>query len=376
MMPDWQAYSETWMQRMMQELGNELGAVVAWNTNGATSWRNKIRAVSLSSNSRIVHYHEKLRHKLLRNRKGFAERTLYKELKRRGINRVLCNYGEFAVKFMSVWTETDVPLYVHFHGYDATFDLRLADQPDKKYFPDSYLNNLLLLSNRAKFIANSEFTKSLLSNAGIPSHKIFVKHLGVPVSPVCRKLHLPKRIKILHLGRLVDFKSPDRTIKAFEIACDIGLDGELIIAGAGPMRVTCELLRLRSHYKDSIHIIGAVSSNHARELLANSDIFTQHNIKGEITRQTECFGVSIIEAMAEGLPVVGTRCGGVVETVVDGKTGILVDPGDIEGQANALYQLATNPALRQELGLAGHRRVLDNFTMQHEAQKLREIMAL
>lgn len=376
MMPIWQAPSETWMQRMLEELGNDLATVVVSSTDGATRWRDRVRAVSLSPSSRLVRYYYRVIQDLTHNSILFDQKILLKEIKRSGITHILCHYGDFAVRFMDILEKVNVPLYIHFHGCDATFDLRCDDQPTKRYYPDNYLNDILKLAESATIIANSEYTKSLLIDAGISVDRIFVKYLGVPVPQACKIHKKNKEIKVLHLGRLVDFKSPDRTIQAFEIARSRGLNGKLIIAGDGPLRVTCELLKMRSPYKDSIHILGAVTADHAQELFSDADIYTQHNIKGEITQQSECFGVSVIEAMAVGLPIVGTRSGGINETVVDGETGILVSPGDVKGQADALYRLAHDTPLRQKFGLAGHKRVSDKFSMEQEAKMLRMIMQL
>jgi glycosyltransferase involved in cell wall biosynthesis len=375
MMPKWSVPSETWMQRMMEELETDLGAVVSNDTKGEMRWRNHTRAVSLVPYARCHRLYKKLIRRIIPDVSSYSQ-ILIKEIRRPGITKVLCHYGAFAVKFMDVWERTDIPLYIHFHGYDATFDLRSYEQPDKKHFPDDYLSNILKLAGRAVIIANSEFTKTLLIEAGISPDRIRIKYLGVPVPAECKVHENRKEIHVLHLGRLVDFKSPDRTIEAFEIACSRGLHGKLVIAGDGPLRTTCELRKIRSPYKDSIQILGAVSADYAKELLSRADIYTQHNIKGEISRQSECFGVSIIEAMAAGLPVVGTRSGGVNETVVDGETGILLTPGDVEGQADAICRLANDPALRQRLGSAGHKRVSDNFSMEQETKTLRMIMQL
>ncbi|MCH8923254.1 MAG: glycosyltransferase, partial [Planctomycetes bacterium] len=65
-------------------------------------------------------------------------------------------------------------------------------------------------------------------------------------------------------------------------------------------------------------------------LRAEADIFTAHNCTGPITRQEEAFGVSIVEAMAAGLPVVSGRSGSLPEIVEDRVDGILVEPGDRE----------------------------------------------
>lgn len=374
MMPNWTAPSEFWLQRMLEELEDELGLVVSWNTGGETTWRNKVRAISLTQYPSGIDS--------ILTRFGYKsnyykpQQILLRELQNKELTHVLCHYGALAVEFMDVWRNTDIPLYIHFHGFDATFDLGLYDQHDKYFYTDEYKNNILELSERAIFIANSEFTKSLLKKAGVSPFRIRTKYLGVPL-PKTKKTHANREeINILHLGRLVDFKSPDRTIKAFEIACSKGFIGQLILAGDGVMRLTCELLRERSDYKDSIHLTGAVSSDQARQLYEDADIYTQHNMKGEISHQEECFGVSIVEAMSYGLPIVGTRSGGVMETVIDGENGILCTPGDIDAQADAFLRLANNPQLRQSLGDKGRNRVIDQFSIKRERDRLRSIMQI
>ena len=77
----------------------------------------------------------------------------------------------------------------------------------------------------------------------------------------------------------------------------------------------------------------------------------------------ETGGISVIEAMAFGLPVVATRAGGLAEVVEDGVTGILVAPGDSKALAEAVCRLLREPELRRRMGEAGRQRVLEKFTI-------------
>lgn len=372
-MPYWNTVSEQWMQRQLEELHDHLGAIVALDTEGNSTWRSTVRAVSLGQN---IYYLNRILNKYNLPFYDYPGKILLREIHRKNISHVICHYGEFATDFMNIWQKTDVPLFIHFHGYDVTFDLKRYNQPNKPYFSDTYINKIKQLSERATFIANSNFTKSLLLKIGIPEDTIKVKHLGVPI-PKYTKLHQKSEdICILHLGRLIDCKSPDRTIKAFEIARSKGMKGSLIIAGDGELRKKCEELKLISPYGNSIKIIGAVESILLESLFLQADIFTQHNIKGEITNQEEAFGVSVIEAMSYGLPVVGTRSGGVTETVIENETGILVNPNDVIGQAEAFLKLAEEPALRNQYGSAGRRRVENYFSMDLESRNLKTILKL
>lgn len=78
----------------------------------------------------------------------------------------------------------------------------------------------------------------------------------------------------------------------------------------------------------------------------------------------ESYGLSVVEAMACGKPVVSTRRGGPSETVVHGETGFLVDPGDAEGFARHVIELLRNPDLRARMGAAARERAVEKFSIR------------
>lgn len=173
---------------------------------------------------------------------------------------------------------------------------------------------------------------------------------------------------------MVDFKGPDLTIVAFEKACEKGLQGELIIAGDGPLMITCQLLKNRSKYAQRIKLLGSVNAETGVQLRKECDIFTAHNIQGRLTNQVETYGVSIIEAMGAGLPVVTGRSGGPEETVLHNKTGFLFNPGDIEQQAEYLLTLANDKKLRKKMGLMAVAHVNNKFSIEKENVNLIKIL--
>jgi glycosyltransferase involved in cell wall biosynthesis len=87
----------------------------------------------------------------------------------------------------------------------------------------------------------------------------------------------------------------------------------------------------------------------------------------------EEFGVAAVEAQAMEIPVVATKVGGVPEVVLDGETGILVEPGNIEQLVHAVFTLIENPALRRQMGERGRRHVLANYRWEDNAALMEKL---
>jgi spore coat protein SA len=90
---------------------------------------------------------------------------------------------------------------------------------------------------------------------------------------------------------------------------------------------------------------------------------------------SEAFGTAAVEGMATGLPVVGSRTGGIPEVVTDGETGLLVPPGDAAALAGAISTLAADAELRRRLGDAGRRRAEERFSYDRIAGELAALYA-
>jgi glycosyltransferase involved in cell wall biosynthesis len=127
-----------------------------------------------------------------------------------------------------------------------------------------------------------------------------------------------------------------------------------VIAGSGPDRpaLDAEIGRLR--LSDAVEILG--EREDVPQLLAEADIFV-------LSSRSEGLPISILEAMAAGLPVVASAVGGVPEAVVDGETGMVVAPGDRSALAAALDRLVGSPDLRSRLGSVGRVRAKKLFDL-------------
>jgi glycosyltransferase involved in cell wall biosynthesis len=132
----------------------------------------------------------------------------------------------------------------------------------------------------------------------------------------------------------------------------IAADYYAILVGEGPARREISTAVEMQGLEAKVEFLGARGD--VRELLATSDVFV-------LSSRAEGQPVSILEAMAAGLPVVATDVGGVAETVVHGQTGLLVPAGNVTALGSALRQLVENEQLRRRLGEAGRERVRELF---------------
>ena len=103
-----------------------------------------------------------------------------------------------------------------------------------------------------------------------------------------------------------------------------------------------------------VHWAGQVGEGLLHALYARADVFVH-------TTRYEGSSLVTLEAMAHGLPVVATRAGGIPDKVCDGETGRLVDPGDVDGLARGLSELAQDAALREAMGSRGRKRAVEGF---------------
>jgi glycosyltransferase involved in cell wall biosynthesis len=130
---------------------------------------------------------------------------------------------------------------------------------------------------------------------------------------------------------------------------------DAVIVGEGPDRPQLEAEIGRLGLAERVVLTG--ERRDVPELLARADIFA-------LASSSEGMPVSVLEAMAAELPVVASRVGGLPEEVVDGETGVLVEPGDPENLAEALAGLIADGELRRRLGVAGRARAEQAFDLE------------
>jgi len=152
---------------------------------------------------------------------------------------------------------------------------------------------------------------------------------------------------------------------------------KLQIVGDGPLLPSLRARSAALGIADSVEFTGAVPRDELRRLYATCDVFAfpsrVRGDRGEV--YGEGFGVVNIEAAACGRPVLTSTHGGCPETIVDGVTGVLVDPTSVESVADGLEQLFRMTATERDLmGQRGRQHVLENFSHATLSQSLSELL--
>ena len=167
-------------------------------------------------------------------------------------------------------------------------------------------------------------------------------------------------ILIVSVGRLVGWKGHRVVIEALR---GLPENFRYLIAGDGPEREALQALADGSGLAGRVRFAGAVAHGDLPRLLSNSDLFVQPST-GE-----EAFGISVVEAMACGLPVFASNNGGLPEIIVEGETGRLLPPGDVAAWREAIGA-ASDVALLRRSGPAAQARADAEFTWAANAAKL------
>jgi colanic acid/amylovoran biosynthesis glycosyltransferase len=292
-----------------------------------------------------------------------AEASLGRFLDERSIELVLAEYGISGVEVMTACEERNVPLITHFHGYDA-YQADLVADYTARY------ESLFEISER--IVAGSRHMANQLERLGAPPRKVCYCPVGADTDLFDGADPVASAPTFLAVGRLIEKKAPHLTISAFAKAARQVPEARLTMIGRGPLRARCEHVIAKEHLGGRVTMAGAKTHAEVADTMRGVRAVVQHSVTAP-NGDSEGTALSVIEAGAAGLPVVATRHGGIVESVIDGETGFLVDPGDVDGMASRMTELATSPDLAARLGRAAHQRVREHFSLTRSAERLRAL---
>jgi glycosyltransferase involved in cell wall biosynthesis len=163
-------------------------------------------------------------------------------------------------------------------------------------------------------------------------------------------------------------KRHETLLRATRLLLDDGVEVEVWLAGSGPLEERMQELARELQVEHAVRFLGFVPNARLQEWLAAGRIDLV-----VLPSDAEGLPVSLIEALAHGVPAVGTRVGGVAELLGDG-CGELVASGDVQDLARALAHLLRSPDTRAAYAHAGRARVEREFAVESVVGRLRELL--
>lgn len=213
---------------------------------------------------------------------------------------------------------------------------------------------LAAYSRAHKVIAVSRHTGQILLDAGLSPEKLKVIPNGIDTSLFVPAAHSGKIKNLIYVGYLVERKGVQYLLKALSILQDSSL--RLSIVGDGDYRADLQKLCQQYGISGQVRFWGEKNATEVAQLLAEHDALVHPSL-------IESFGISVVEAMASGLPVLATRNGG-SEDIVTPQTGIIVKPRDPEALAEGLREL---------IGTSWDSELISNYA--HSKYDIRQVVS-
>lgn len=208
--------------------------------------------------------------------------------------------------------------------------------------------------------ANSRGALAHLARVGVPREKLRYIPNAIDLDTwsvnQC-ETSAPGRLVVSCVGRFIPRKRQADLVQAVALLGDRRAQCHLVFAGEGPSLEQVRSVATELGLRDSVEFRGHLDGEGVHELLECSSVYVQPSLY-------EGMPATVLEAMASGLPVVGTRVNGIEDLVVDGQTGLLVSPCSPVDLAVALCRLLDNPEERLRMGQAARCRAADCFDLQ------------
>ena len=297
---------------------------------------------------------------------GTEKNRIVEVLHENQVSAVLCHFGQSALRLLPACEAADIPIVAHFHGQDISSGL------NNRWYRWSLKK---MLPRFAAVVCVGSQQMQRLRDLGVPADRLHLVPCGAPSAcfPLSRRCPDPKSTTYICVSRLVESKGVAHCIGAFALAAEKLAGSQLIVVGDGDVRDSLETLVRELGISASVHFAGSCSEEEVRSLLKKSDVFLQHSLDHS-SGWFEGFGVAVAEAASIGLPVIVSACGGLMDQVVHGETGIIIPQKDEEAMADAMVQLGRDAQLRAWMGDNGRQRMLVHFDTTTQVEKLERVL--
>lgn len=275
----------------------------------------------------------------------------------------LAEFGITGAKVFRACKAANVPLIVHFHGFDAHINWAVKD----------YATVYREMFEYASFVIGvSKFMCAQLLHLGVPEHKLVYNPYG-PNDDFFKLSPSSTSRTFVSIGRFIPKKAPHITIKAFAKAVSQYPDLRLKMGGDGESLKACMELAKSLQVDKYIEFAGPISHDTVKEWFTDALAFVQHSVTAE-DGDTEGTPVAVLEASAAGLPVIATRHAGIPDVIIHNETGILVEEHDQKGFEEALIRIAGEQSLSRNMGAAGRKNIAQHFTMEKHINIINDLI--
>ena len=291
-------------------------------------------------------------------------------LERSPYDIIHCHYGRNGLKACLLKDLGIITgkIVVVFHGNDISRYLQLHGEDVYNY-----------LFKRADLLMPiSQHWRNKLISLGCEPSKIIVHHMGIDCNkfvPSSNKIEKPQPL-ILSVARLVEKKGLTYGIEAvaqlIKQPTEFSAQVKYCIVGDGILRSQFESQIAELQAGEQIELLGWREQSELQQLIDQADILLAPSVTSS-NGDSEGIPVSLMEAMAQSIPVVSTYHSGISELVEDGVAGYLVPEKDTAALAIKLEHLLTEPHQRQQMGQAGRQRVLRDYNIDQLCDRLIEI---
>jgi colanic acid/amylovoran biosynthesis glycosyltransferase len=261
-------------------------------------------------------------------------------------------------------------LHIHFGGAVATvghiasaaaqIPYSLTIHGPDEFFEEQEFHLRQKLESATFVVAISHYCRSQLMRIAAPAYWDRFETIRLGIRPEL----LPERtshgrgdlLQIIMVGRLVPTKGPLLLLQAIERVRDNGIAVSLTLVGDGPERPDLEAYIRNHEMRDIVTLTGALNHDQTLFRVAAADLFV-------LASFAEGIPVSLMEAMALGVPCISTYIAGIPELIESGRDGILVPAGSVHDLTEAILRLARDSGLRRRLAEAACHRILREYSL-------------
>jgi len=280
---------------------------------------------------------------------------------------ILCHFGDKGA-LAQLWMDWGVlcgKLVVVFHAHEMA---GLSEKKARKLYGALFESETLLLPETI-------YWRDCLLRWGAKPERTLVHRMGVD----CHRFHYQPRpiianepIQLLSVCRLTEMKGTEYAIRAVAKLHPRYPGLRYIVAGAGPLRDQLERLVSQLGLSDIVTLAGPLAQDKVAALMREAHIYLLPSVTDAVGCQ-EGLPVALMEALAVGVPSIGTRHAGIPELISDRDTGLLVEERDVDGLAQAIEALLNDPQLCLKLALRGRAVVEQEFNIRKLNEQLEHL---